>query len=70
MHAAPDTDCLVLVPSLAAVLQADSTTQSALSFKVAIFDAVKSPSSSGVACGGGNVGILQMVNGEPLAPTV
>ena len=37
------------VPSPAAMLQADRTTQSALSFKVATFDAVSSPSFSGAA---------------------
>jgi hypothetical protein len=41
------------VPSAAAVLQADRTTQSALSLNVAIFDAVNRPSFSGVASGGG-----------------
>jgi hypothetical protein len=41
------------VPSLAAVLQADSTTQSALRFRVATFEAVNRPSLSGMASLGG-----------------
>ena len=51
--ASPEEPSASRLPSPAAVLRADSTTQSALSFRAAILDALKRPSSSGVASEGG-----------------